>query len=382
MPRAQTCPTLAGTLSLSTTLTIADPARAGSQVSPVLRDASATSHDYVDPTPMNVSTPSGLGVFFTPLRTSVAQVERIVADLPPGADLVLRCGGLPAVLFGTLVPPAFAGGETLQLGVDDGSVVTTTFQVGDTTLGLITRRINFAHGAPVAYLDAQGRLMLTGARTGGADAAARGWSYGRLVVAGGSALTALGLVAGTVYGAGDDQRLGPGLFVKTFPASALPRLLELSGTASGARFWVAGKAQLGRIHMPLKEVLDRGDTNNIPAAGREARIGSHLWAGGVRLQRETVNVAAAAATPTYAVLQLLFARTISTGAAGIKAAGINGATPGTGAAAPNAGGTSIVFNAETTGTGTVELVYLTTDAVKDADGVVATKLDQASGGLT
>ncbi|RYE82212.1 MAG: hypothetical protein EOO75_21030 [Myxococcales bacterium] len=108
---------MAGTLSLSLTATIADPARLGSQLAPVVRDASATSHDYVDPTPLNVSTPSGLGVFFTPLRTSVVQVERLVADLPPGADLVLRCGGLAAVLFGTLVAPSFAGGETLQLAV-------------------------------------------------------------------------------------------------------------------------------------------------------------------------------------------------------------------------------------------------------------------------
>lgn len=80
---------------------------------------------------------------------------------------------------------------------------------------------------------------------------------------------------------------------------------------------------------------------------------------GSRLVQETVAVATAAATPSFAIQQLLYAKTIGTGAAGVKAALINGGTPSAGEAAPNAGGTSVAFNAETTGTGTVDLAYLT-----------------------
>lgn len=87
--------------------------------------------------------------------------------------------------------------------------------------------------------------------------------------------------------------------------------------------------------------------------------GSRAYVGASRLVREVVAVATAAATPTYAVEQLLYAKTIGTGAAGVKLATINGGTPGTGEASPNSGGTSIAFNAETTGTGTVEIWYLT-----------------------
>jgi len=80
---------------------------------------------------------------------------------------------------------------------------------------------------------------------------------------------------------------------------------------------------------------------------------------GSRIVQETVAVATAAATPTFAVQQLLFAKTIATGAPAVKTPLINGATPSAGEAAPNAGGTSVVFHAETTGTGTADLAYLT-----------------------
>lgn len=129
----------------------------------------------------------------------------------------------------------------------------------------------------------------------------------------------------------------------------------------------------------LKDIIDRGDLNSLAAVLKAALVGSILNAGGVRLHAETVAVASAAATPSYTVKQLLFAKTIGTGAPAVKAAGINGATPGTGAAAPNTAGTSIVFNAETTGTGTVDLIYLTADPPKDADGIAATAL---SGSIT
>lgn len=126
----------------------------------------------------------------------------------------------------------------------------------------------------------------------------------------------------------------------------------------------------------FKDVLDSGDLNKVGPALRGTKLGSVLTGlvtgdGSVRTVRETVAVATAAATPSKTVLQLLYAKTIGTGAAAVKAAKINGATPGTGEAAPNAGGTSIVFNAETTGTGTVDLVYLTADAKALPTGAAA-----------
>lgn len=132
----------------------------------------------------------------------------------------------------------------------------------------------------------------------------------------------------------------------------------------------------------LKDILDRGDLNQLGAVMKAALLGSLLEAGGARIVRETgVAVASAAAAPKYTITQLLYVKTTGTGAAGIKASQINGATPSAGQAAPNAGGTSVAFHAETTGTGTCELVYLTTDPPKDADGVAATALGSSVAGV-
>lgn len=115
-----------------------------------------------------------------------------------------------------------------------------------------------------------------------------------------------------------------------------------------------------------RDILDRGELNQVGGVGLATGLGSVISGEKtyVRIVRETVAVAAAAAPPSYTVLQLLYARTIGTGAPAVKAPGINGAAPGAGAAAPNAGGTSIVFNAETTGTGTADIAYLTGDPPK------------------
>lgn len=133
--------------------------------------------------------------------------------------------------------------------------------------------------------------------------------------------------------------------------------------------------------MALKDIFNIGDINKLAAAFRSALMGERLHAGGVRLQRETLDVASAAATPTYTVLHLLHAKTTGTGAAGEKAPLVNGGTPSAGQAAPNAGGTSIAFNAETTGTGTVDVVYLTADPPKDANGISASDLAATVAGI-
>lgn len=81
---------------------------------------------------------------------------------------------------------------------------------------------------------------------------------------------------------------------------------------------------------------------------------------GSRIVQETVAVATQSCTPTFAVQQLLYAKTIGTGAAGVKAAKINGASPSAGEAAPVSNGSTISFHSETTGTGTADIAYLTT----------------------
>lgn len=233
---------MAGTLRLQLSIDARDPERPGA-ISPVeLRDAVASSHDYVDVTPRNVAT-GVVGASFVTLESPVAQVERFLADVPQGADLAVRLGGTVASVLGSVASPSIAGGETLELAVDGASPTVVTLQAGDSTVALVAKRINYATGALVASVDSTtGGLRLTGTRTGGADAKTKGWSYGAIALVGGTALTPLGLAAGVTYGAGDDQRVGPGLFAKTFPAGALPRRIELSGSALGARFWVAGKA--------------------------------------------------------------------------------------------------------------------------------------------
>lgn len=234
---------MAGSIQLTLSIATADPSAPSSAQQASVRDAVATVHDYVDVTPRNIATPGGIGLSFLQLETPVQQIERLVADLPPGADFVLRAGGLPAVVVGSVSNPSIAGGETLQFLFDAGGAVTTTLQAGDTTIALIAKRVNYAHGDKVAAVDPlTGGLRLYGVLTGGADARAKGFAYGLVQILGGTGLAALGLAVGSTYGAGDDQRLGSGMFVKPFPASALPRRLELSGTGSGARFWVAGKA--------------------------------------------------------------------------------------------------------------------------------------------
>lgn len=234
---------VAATLQLTLAVLTRDPAQPSTGVEASVRDSSATSHDYVDVTPRNVSTAGAVGAAFVQLETPVAQVERFVADLPTGADLVLRFGGAVAEVLGASSAPSFSGGEQAVLAIDAGSNTTVTFEDGDDSLALAVKRINYAFGAQIADIDAStGKLRLRGLRTGDAGAAAKGYAYGLVKVVSGNALSTLGLSAGSTYGQGDDQRVGPGPFVKTFPASALPRKVELSGSVTNAKFWAAGKA--------------------------------------------------------------------------------------------------------------------------------------------
>lgn len=233
---------VAGTLQLTLGVLTRDPAKTSSAVEEEVRDGVATSHDYVDVTPRNVSTAGAVGAAFVQLETPVAQVERFAAQIPPSADLVLRFGGAVAEVLGASAAPAFAGGEQAVLVIDAGGNITVTFEAGDNTQALAAKRINYAFGLSVADTDTAGKLRLRGLRTGDAGAAAKSFAYGRVRIVSGTALGQLGLTAGDTYGQGDDQRVGAGPFAKTFPSSALPKKVELSGSATNAKFWVAGKA--------------------------------------------------------------------------------------------------------------------------------------------
>lgn len=119
-----------------------------------------------------------------------------------------------------------------------------------------------------------------------------------------------------------------------------------------------------------KDALDRGDTNQLGALAKVSGLGSVISgdkAYGRLVYEKGVAVAAAAAPLAYPATQLLYARTIGTGAPAAKASLINGAAPSAGQAAPNAGGTAMVFNAETTGTGTCDVLYWT-EAPPTVDG--------------
>lgn len=234
---------MSGSLKLSLQVTIADPASISSAQVLTVTDLVASVHDYVDGTPQNVATSGAAGAAFLKLPTSVVQIERIVADITPGSDLVLRVDGRVASVLGANAAPAIVGGETLVLAIDQGGQITVTFVAGDTTIAKVAARINFALGLQVASVDlSTGFLRLSGFLTGGSDAKTAGWQAGSVQLVSGTALALLGLTAGTTWGSGRDQRLGAGPFCKSFPTSGLPRLIELSGTSNGARFWVAGKA--------------------------------------------------------------------------------------------------------------------------------------------
>lgn len=209
-----------------------------------VRDASETTHDLVDVSPVGpLSTSGGIGTAFVTIPTPVAQVQRVVGDFPIGTDLLLRFGGTAAFVLGTSGAITLVDGQTLLFAVDGGATVTVSFLATDNTPLLVAKRINYAAGYTVASVDpSTARLRLDGVKTGGPGARAKARLFGAVDILSGTALTALGLVAGSYSGDGDDIRVGAGPLVHTFPSSAQPRRIELSGSASGARIWIAGTA--------------------------------------------------------------------------------------------------------------------------------------------
>lgn len=234
---------MSATLEVALTAKVKDLAFAGSDATFVAKDASATTHEYVDQTPRTVSTPGAAGASFVTLETPVRQVERILADFASGTNVVIRLDGAVASVTGGATPPVLTDGWTAVLNVDGAGNVTTSFLAADNTMALVAKRINYAHGAQVASVDAvTGALVISGTKTGGDDARKKSFQYGSVVVVSGTALAALGLTAGTTYGSGEDHPHGAGGVQINRPSSSLPKRIELSGSASASRFAIAGKA--------------------------------------------------------------------------------------------------------------------------------------------
>lgn len=232
------------TLRLQLTVQARDLACRPQSSGEVVRDAAETTHDLVDASPVGpLATPGATGTHFVVVPTPVAQVQRLICDWPTGSDVIIRTGGTPASVLGASGALSLADGDTLLLAVDGGPTITATFLATDATPELAAKRINYAAGATVASVDAPtARLRLDGVKTGGATARSRARAFGAIEIVGGTAVAALGLTVGTTYGDGDDVRVGAGPLALTFPPGASPRRIELSGSASGARIWVAGTA--------------------------------------------------------------------------------------------------------------------------------------------
>lgn len=165
-----------------------------------------------------------------------------------------------------------------------------------------------------------------------------------------------------------------------FRAIALGTLLAGEGGLRLVRETVAVTSDAAAPSYTVKRLLSAKVSGG--SAGNGEKTCQSNGDTGERTMHETLAVASAAATPTFAIDQLLRCKTVGTGAAGAKAPGINGATPGTGAAAPNSAGTSLVFNAETTGTGTALVSYLTSGgcATPNSGGTsVAFKASEVTG---
>ncbi len=233
---------MASTWHSDTEITTRDLAVSNSAQSWFFKDASATTHDLIDPTPKAISTSGSPGAVFATVPTSVAQIERARIELPAGSNVWLRWSGAAASVLSSKTTPDSLTGLTLELKIDNGTTIETTFISDDTTMALAAKRINYYHGAQIASVDqATGKLKLTGVKSGGADAKTAGRQYGEVSVVGGTALSALGLSVGVTNGSGLDEQVG-GPLEKTFSSGGLPTSLEVSGTCSGARFMLAGKA--------------------------------------------------------------------------------------------------------------------------------------------
>lgn len=182
-------------------------------------------------TPIEVSTPGAIGAAYVdlPVTGALDSIEFLYVHAAQPVRLLLGAGPAVVRAAGAVYPTGFTGGEGLAL-VFDGIAVNVTFTSGAQSAAQVAGQINAAAAiVGLAYLPASvssgGQLVLSCALPG---------ALGSVQVVSGTALAALGLVAGTAVGAGEVVE-----FLGTF-------LTEFGRGQPGApsRVMVSGQARL------------------------------------------------------------------------------------------------------------------------------------------
>jgi len=166
-----------------------------------------------------------------------------------------------AYLTGTAmtIPPTFAGGETVTLGIDNLPNFVTTFQAGDTTAALIASRINAA--AVAAGYPATGFTFATALGSSPFYLNLQGFTQGgqiRVVGASaGSVLTKLGLTVGTQVGTAQrDGTLPAGTRVQVPGGTLYVTMQTISVTAIAIPGQTA--SGVGPYSVPVRFAVDDG----------------------------------------------------------------------------------------------------------------------------
>lgn len=107
-----------------------------------------------------------------------------------------------------------------------------------------------------------------------------------------------------------------------------------------------------------QQIINSGDPSTLASAAKKIKLGDILAQ--PRTVMETISASSTTIALSFTAVALCRVTTTGFGAAGEKTALTKrGAAPSTGEAALNAAGTSVVLNAESTGSGSITVVYLT-----------------------
>lgn len=178
---------------------------------------------------IQITTPGLIGQNWTALPMTADFIGVEFLKVTSNQPVRLRIGAAPAIVAPTagVYPTSFSGGETLVFTLD-GVSVSVAFLIGDQSAAQVAARINAecalaGLATPVASVSTGGQLVLTGKLTG---------LQGSIVIVSGSALTRLGLAAGTTFGSGQDVDVY-GTFMNEFPPYPIaPARIQISGVAS------------------------------------------------------------------------------------------------------------------------------------------------------
>lgn len=200
----------------------------GGEASIEFDDSTGQTQDWARVVYFLLATMGLPGAVFQTIECPPSRVEKLLIHSRNAQDFVLRINGAVAQMTGAGANFAsIVNNDAFTLEVD-GVTQTVTFLTGDTTIGAVCDRINSAFDAIVAT-SASGQLKLSGTKTGGQEALARNFSYGRVTVSG-AALSKLGLTASAVYGSGADVRSKGRLLIEPSTTELVTKL-EISGQA-------------------------------------------------------------------------------------------------------------------------------------------------------